>query len=459
MNALRPLRWKSIALKLAGVLVVWMVVVAVFAAQFYWLGVDWPLRISWADAFRRAVTEWGPWLFLAPPTLWLAERFRLARGKWLAALLPHLGACVLVALAYQGLSQSVGLAGWTRIEVRTERGVAGLVIGNGPPPAGMMPDPEHLPQSSAVVGDFAGVIPAGPLPGGSFPPPPPGASIPGGDIPAELLPPGGFNAPILGGRIDPPPAWLDFLRTAAIRAQYSVPIYWTIVGLVWVAGYHRQMGERERHTLELESRLTQANLQALKSQLQPHFLFNTLNAIASLVRRQPEAAENMIVTLSDFLRHNLDASKEHEVPLRREIETLDLYLEIQQMRFGERLRVVKAISPETCQAIVPALLLQPLVENSVRHGIEPRASGGTITIRAKRDGGTLKMEVSDDGIGFKNAGAEAQREGIGLANTRARLLALYGGDQRFEISANPDGGIAIRMEIPWCEHPAAPATI
>jgi two-component system, LytTR family, sensor kinase len=255
---------------------------------------------------------------------------------------------------------------------------------------------------------------------------------------------------------EPPPLplpkigpWTRFFHLAATRAQSTIPIYWAIVCVTWVVSSYQQLRERERRTLELEARLMQSNLQALKAQLQPHFLFNTLNAIASLVRRKPDAAEDMIGSLSDFLRMTLDTAQEHEVPLRREIEFLDLYLEIQQARFGERLRIQKEIDPDTLDASVPALILQPLVENSVRHGIEPRETGGTIFIRARREGTSLQFEIRDDGEGLKARQLAALREGVGLSNTKARLQELYGEAHRFQITPNAEGGLTVTVEVPW----------
>jgi len=193
----------------------------------------------------------------------------------------------------------------------------------------------------------------------------------------------------------------------------------------------------------------QSNLQTLKTQLQPHFLFNTLNAIASLVHRKPDAAEDMIGSLSDFLRVTLDTAQEHEVPLRREIEFLDLYLEIQQARFGERLRIEKEIEPAALDVFVPALILQPLVENSVRHGIEPRETGGTIFIRAHRDESSLQFEIRDDGEGLKAGQFAALREGVGLSNTKARLQELYGEAHSFQITPNGEGGLTVKVTVPW----------
>jgi LytS/YehU family sensor histidine kinase len=231
--------------------------------------------------------------------------------------------------------------------------------------------------------------------------------------------------------------------------QSTIPIYWAIVCVTWVVSYYQQLRERERHTLELESRLVQSNLQTLKTQLQPHFLFNTLNAIASLVRRKPDVAEDMIGSLSDFLRITLDTAQQHEVPLRREIEFLDLYLEIQQARFGERLRVQKEIEAAAFDVVVPTLILQPLVENSVRHGIEPRETGGTILLRALRHENSLRLEIRDDGEGLKAGQLTALREGFGLSNTKARLQELYGNAHRFQITPNMDGGLTVAVELPW----------
>jgi LytS/YehU family sensor histidine kinase len=246
-----------------------------------------------------------------------------------------------------------------------------------------------------------------------------------------------------------PGPWTRFFHLAITRAQTTIPIYWAIVCVTWVVSYGRQLRERERHTIELEARLVQSNLQTLKAQLQPHFLFNTLNAIASLVRRKPDAAEDMIGSLSDFLRVTLDKAQQHEVPLRREIEFLDLYLEIQQTRFGGRLRIQKEIDSAALNVPVPTLILQPLVENSVRHGIEPRETGGTILIRAVRRDNFLRFEVRDDGEGLKAGQLTALREGVGLSNTKARLQELYGDAHRFQITPNAEGGLTVAVELPW----------
>ena len=181
-------------------------------------------------------------------------------------------------------------------------------------------------------------------------------------------------------------------------------------------------------------------------QLQPHFLFNTLHAISALMYRDPEGADRMIARLSDFLRLTLDSTGVQRVTLKREMEYLDKYLEIEQVRFGERLKVHHDIAPDTLDLLVPNLVLQPLVENSVRHGIAPRASGGRIDIDARREGETLFISVSDDGAGSSGA----IQEGVGLTNTRARLAQMYGGAARLDLTPANGSGFSSRLSIP-CE--------
>jgi two-component sensor histidine kinase len=404
-------------------------------------------------------------MVLSPAVMWLAERYRFDRARWMWGVFPHLLACVLVALAYQGLSTLItqrqrgvffhGSAGNVGVIKSIGSGFQGFVSGANVPPG--LPPPGSLaePADAASAGPPAG--------GGS-------AGLGHGPVSVRIvnvhddIPPGApstdavrvFSSPVPFTEEFPPPfpptlpgPWTRFLQLSATRAQSTVPIYWAIVCVTWVISYYQQLRERERRTLELEARLTQANLQTLKTQLQPHFLFNTLNAIASLVRRKPAAAEDMIGSLSEFLRMNLDATQQHEVPLRREIEFLDLYVEIQRTRFGERLQIRKAIDPAALDVAVPTLILQPLVENSVRHGIEPRETGGMILIRASRHESSLRLEVRDDGEGLKGGQLAAIREGVGLSNTKARLQELYGDAHRFQITPNADGGLTVTVELPW----------
>jgi signal transduction histidine kinase len=212
--------------------------------------------------------------------------------------------------------------------------------------------------------------------------------------------------------------------------------------------------ERER----LAARLAQAQLQSLKLQLQPHFLFNTLNTITALIGTDPQAAERMVSGLSELLRLSLRNAGEQEVPLGRELEVLEHYLEIQQIRFPDRLGVTFAVDPEVRQALVPNFILQPLVENAIRHGISPRATPGRIEVGAVRRDGVLALRVSDDGVGLHPAAGVRRGEGIGLSNTEARLRHLYGPRHRFELQSGSPGGFTVLIEIPFrsaCDSAAA----
>ena len=203
------------------------------------------------------------------------------------------------------------------------------------------------------------------------------------------------------------------------------------------------------------SRMVQSQLQVLKSELHPHFLFNTLHAISTLMHRDVGAADRMLARLSDLLRHSLEHIGQQETTLQAELEFLALYVEIEQMRFGDRLSVDVDAAPETLELAVPAFLLQPLVENAIRHAVAPRAAGGAVEIQASRFDDTLRIEVRDDGPGFP---AGPARNGIGLSNTRARLEQLYGASHRFEL-ANldaPSQGALCRIELPARVYDGAP---
>ena len=187
-------------------------------------------------------------------------------------------------------------------------------------------------------------------------------------------------------------------------------------------------------------------------QLYPHFLFNTLHAISVLMDDDVKGVRRMIARLSELLRLTLESVGQQEVSLRQELDALERYLEIEQIRFQDRLTVRLAIAPETLDACVPNLVLQPIVENAIRHGIAPRSSAGRIEIRAERRDGMIELQVIDDGPGLRlcdEEGAEELKEGIGLANTRARLLRLYGDEHRIEIKDADGGGLAVKLSIPF----------
>lgn len=226
---------------------------------------------------------------------------------------------------------------------------------------------------------------------------------------------------------------------------WNVVMYWLV--LMVQAGWHSYERFREQQLREvaLATELVQARLQALRMQINPHFFFNTLNTIAALIHDDPHAADRMIVRLSDLLRRSIDRAETQEVPLREEIDFLRSYLDIEQTRFGDRLTVNIEVEPGTEDLMVPFLVLQPLVENAIRHGIEPREEPGHIEIRARRAGHQLELLVKDNGDGLP---AEPAREGIGLTNTRSRLMHLYDEEADFELNNMPGGGLEVRIRIP-----------
>jgi two-component system LytT family sensor kinase len=212
--------------------------------------------------------------------------------------------------------------------------------------------------------------------------------------------------------------------------------------------HYRELEIQTARTLKAETLAHQAQLMALRYQLNPHFLFNTLNAISTLVAQGENAAANrMISRLSEFLRLTLESSGAPEVPLSAEIDFVKRYLEIEQVRFGDRLKVEFQVAPETLSIPVPNLILQPLVENALRHGIAPREAGGRLEINARCSDGLLHLEVRDDGP--KLAGdLSSLDEGVGLSNTRARLDQLYGSSHRFELRPAEAGGLVVRIGLP-----------
>ncbi|MGH7449772.1 MAG: sensor histidine kinase [bacterium] len=225
-------------------------------------------------------------------------------------------------------------------------------------------------------------------------------------------------------------------------------IYWGVLGVGMAFSYYQKYREGELRAVELQAQLAQAQLQALKMQLHPHFLFNTLNAIAALVRKHEDrAATDMLAGLSDLLRLALENVSTQQVSLQRELEFLERYLDIEKIRFAGRLQVRMQVAPETLDAAVPNLILQPLAENAIRHGIAPRATAGIIAISAVRNGERLHLQIKDDGPGL--ADDEPLKNGVGLSNTIARLQRLYGVEQSFNLSNAPEGGAMVTLEIPF----------
>lgn len=236
------------------------------------------------------------------------------------------------------------------------------------------------------------------------------------------------------------------IRLAYVFHQY-LTVYWILVAATVGYLYYTRYRESEVRTAQLAAQLAHAQLQALRMQLHPHFLFNTLNAISTLVHKDPELADRMIARLSDLLRLTLENVGVQEVRLAKELEFLEKYLDIERTRFADRLEIHLEIAPETLDAGAPYLILQPLVENAIRHGIAPRSERGRIAIEALRRDGRLVISVTDDGPGIAAPGK--MKDGVGISSTRARLARLYGADHRFELSRGGLGGLAVTLEIPF----------
>ena len=248
--------------------------------------------------------------------------------------------------------------------------------------------------------------------------------------------------------------WLgarSFSRVFWGSSSVNFMFYALLLGIAHAVLYYERYRERERAAEQLARGLTEARLQALKMQLQPHFLFNTLNAISALIPAEAKPARRMLARLGDLLRISLEHEETQEVTLREEIAFLEPYLEIEQARLEDRLTVVMDIAPETLDARVPHLVLQPLVENAIRHGIAPRIEPGRVEISATSgpDDRFLHLEVRDDGRGVDRDNPVRSRRGVGLTNIQSRLEQLYDGEHRFALDDHPDGGVVVRITLPF----------
>lgn len=363
-------------------------------------------RASWPEAISFGGSFWALWLLFLPAVAWLSFRFPLERKRLLRNLGLHLLACLVMVGTNRASFRTVA-----RIFPYAQRSDA-----PGPAP------------------DLEGDTPGAQHPGLRLTPtPPPRRSL-------DLVGPPSTHGVFLG-----------------LRAALDVLVYGSLLGVCQGITSFRRSQERERRAAELEASLTSAKLQALRMQLNPHFLFNTLNSIAGLVYVDPRAADEMLGDLSELLRRSLDLMDEQEVTLAQELEFVGGYISIEQKRFGERLQVEQHVPDELTKALVPALLLQPLVENAIRHGIEPRRGPGLISIEATREGKHLHLVVRDNGRGVAD---EAQnptgRRGIGITNTQARLRALYGSDQGFALGNAEPKGCRVEIRIPFRLVPMPP---
>jgi len=241
--------------------------------------------------------------------------------------------------------------------------------------------------------------------------------------------------------------WRVLYFFATFKLHMNLLTYWVIVALNHGVYYYEQSRARELAWSRMEADLANAQLQVLNMQLHPHFLFNTLHSISTLISDDPQAARQMVLKLSDLLRASLNKIDQPEVPLHQELELLECYISIEQTRFKDRLIIEKEVHPSALACAVPTMILQPLVENAVRHGIGKHRQADRIAIVAQRTNGRLLLEVRNC-VGSVENGGPAPVRGIGLANTRARLEQLYGSQYSFEIANRESGGVAVKLSLP-----------
>ena len=412
-----------------------------------------------------------PWVLLGPYVALLASCFPLERGRLRLSLPLNVAAGVAFVAASHA------------INARTSSTGANLVIVQSQPPADPSSGSPEASTNQADVSPFSlGDLLQKRMTNDPARRPPVHRPLHGTvvrrqsdfsdagltNLRAQLHP--DFKPPLFPPRLTRWSLWATLLDLLA---------YGALVGLAHSVHFYRRFRERERRTLVLESNLTHARLHALRAQLQPHFLFNSLNAIVTLLRRDPRQAEATLMSLSELLRLALSQSERQEVALGEELQFVQRYLEIQQTRFSDKLRVEQQIEPPTLDCLVPTLLLQPLVENALRHGLEPAEHAGLVRLTARRQDRRLVLTVEDDGVGLPEAtgdppqpitpgitvnadslsaassaalpGAEGVRggTGIGLANLRARLETHYGADQKLELVPRAGRGVTVVIQIPW----------
>ena len=337
--------------------------------------------MPWTATIRPSIRDWLPWAVLTPILFRFVTRFPIDRLGWKVTVPLHLFCCVAV----------VALCQWWQ----------------------GFSDPSFRPAPMTPP-----------------PPPPMWAGGEHSEFPPPDAPPWHHRPPHRG----PSRGWVDLFHLVT----FGLPIYFMIISGAHAALFFRRDQQRA-------ASLARARLDVLKSQLQPHFLFNTLNVIAELVHEDPEKADAMITALSDMLRLTLDSASEQLAPLRRETELVQRYFAIMQTRLGERLQYECHIEPAALDALVPPFLLQPLVENAILHGIEPIPAGGVVTVRAWVGGDRLHVSVADNGVGMETT--QPIREGIGLANTRARLRELFA--DAAKVTLTNGKGVTVEVTMPF----------
>ena len=402
----------------------------------------WGARWRETVALARLNFPWGlAWFFLTPYVLWIGVRHSFEAAYWRSRLPVLLAAGAGFIWASQWLSERL-VAGQAMIVMVKYTADTSIEKAYAPTDPRGEPRPLDRVTNHLVTNRVTRVMISGE------------AAHPTNRASRELdtreiLSDWATNLPhLLAGGMDGdlPPA--GPMRKARWSAVLDALAYVALIGLAHAGVFHRRYREREQQAALLEGRLNQARLRALQAQLQPHFLFNTLNGIATLLRRDPATAGEMLHSLSELLRIALSSSDRQEIPLREELDFLGRYLAIQRMRFGDRLQVSEEIDASAMDCLVPALVLQPLVENAIRHGFEPSGQPGKLRIAAARDGEWLKLTVADDGVGLAAGDRDREGAGVGLANVRERLATLHAGAHEFVIAERPEGGVVVNIRLP-----------
>ena len=441
----------------------WIAVVAIltcllwltFALHLRFGGSAFRNSIPWPEAFGEAARNTLVWCALALVGSWLARRIPIDGAAWKSKAAIHI---LLAGLMTGGCTAlSVGIA-------RLFTNHLGIPVFTGPPPSLRTRASRGFGHPDDFMRpDFRG----GPMDTRSTTPPPFAEDEPLPPWLEELLgpetntsqsrPAGNVSVATAPSRprSSGPPFSVLLRLTAAKRGLQFLMGYLVVIGLVHAWTYHRRSTERERRAGRLAAQLTEARLQALQMQLNPHFLFNALHAISTLVYKDAKKANDMITVLSDFLRMSLVESKTrtHEIPLADEIDFLKHYLEIEKIRFGDRLKIDWLIDDDTLDAHVPIFILQPLVENAFRHGIEQRAKAGNLTIECQRQAERISLSVADDGVAMTPDQITRIADGIGLANVRSRLRTLYQDDARISMEPTGPYGLKVTLTVPCHDEP------
>ena len=377
---------------IALLIVCWIAVVVLFALQLKVVS-----GFTLSQALRLSGPLWIIWLLLAPVTIGLALRFPYGQGRNFRNAVIHIAGCLAILFT----SQSI-----TRKFLGNQQG---FIRPGGPPPWVQM---RLQSRNTAPTRDQENAGNHGTRP---------------------------FGMP---------------LNLSAARSTFDLLIFWTLISSCQAYTWIRRAQERERQAIAAEASAKQAQLMALQSQLNPHFLFNSLNAVTTLVHTDPNAADEMLTDLSGLLRASLDSKSTSTIPLSRELQLLGNYLEIEKKRFGDRLTVQLEVDTKAHETPVPTFILQPLVENAIRHGIERTSSKGTITLTILQHPDKLHISIRDTGPGLDNKPSQSGRTGIGLTNTRQRLDRLYGKNATLTLTNPQEGGCQVIIDLPLETPPA-----